>query len=230
MGWSGGTATRDGEQYQSQGVPAAESLTLLCLLPAPGSVRTQQRRCVGVWCESPSQSAPGGRGQVSHAGSSKDPGPMPPNLQHVKARIQALSLQRAQADLLASLSKQGDQERKTKLMLEGREDILMILLFFRLLSHHAKYCACFFKQIQRFYLENRGERKGEREATQIFKMEQLAYFEENPSSLENTQRLSLSLGILIFCFQLPHLRLTKGTTSCSVRKLATRVRALEREF
>lgn len=32
----------------------------------------------------------------------------------------------------------------------------------------------FFKQIQRFYLENRGER----EATQIFKMEQLAYLKK----------------------------------------------------
>lgn len=120
-GSGGSAATWDGEQSRSEGVQAAESHILLCHLPAPGSARTQQRRCVGAWCASPSQSALGGRGQVSDAGPSKDPGLMPPNLLHVKARIQALSLQRAQADLLASLSKQGDQERKTRRMLEGSE-------------------------------------------------------------------------------------------------------------
>lgn len=58
---------------------------------------------------------------MSGAGPSKGPGPMPPNLWHVKARSQALSLQRAQADPLAFLNKQGDKQRNARPMLEGRE-------------------------------------------------------------------------------------------------------------
>lgn len=58
---------------------------------------------------------------MSGAGLSKDPGPMPPNLRHVKAKIQALSLQRAEADLLAFLSKQGDKQRRARCLLKGRE-------------------------------------------------------------------------------------------------------------
>lgn len=58
---------------------------------------------------------------MSGAAPSKDSRPMPPNLQHVKARIQALPLQRAQADLLAFLSKQGAKQRKARRLLEGRE-------------------------------------------------------------------------------------------------------------
>lgn len=59
----GGAATRDGEQSRSEGVPAVESHTMLCRLPAPGWARTQQWRCgalhlvsqprgpgPGVWC------------------------------------------------------------------------------------------------------------------------------------------------------------------------------------
>lgn len=52
-----GAATRDGEQSRSEGVPAAESHTLLCHLPDPGPARTQQWHCGALHLVSQPQGA-----------------------------------------------------------------------------------------------------------------------------------------------------------------------------
>lgn len=72
----GGAATQDGEQSPSEGVPAAESHTMLCCLPAPGSARTQQRRCGALHLVSQPQGA-GTRCLVLGLLRTQDPCPPP---------------------------------------------------------------------------------------------------------------------------------------------------------